>query len=92
LVSHTQPPGIAGRIGCIHMKKRKIPDIDFLNDQEVIQSKTPKLGVLEELTTSWGEHIWAQTDTVPLIDESGEAIGVIVVSTMLLEENLIKMQ
>ncbi|MDD1729147.1 MAG: PAS domain-containing protein, partial [Methanospirillum sp.] len=66
------------------------PDNFSLTDQEVILSKTPKLGILEELTTSKGEHIWVQTDTVPLFNESGEAIGVIVVSTDVTERKLDK--
>ena len=67
-----------------------ITDFFYQNDREVIQSRKPKIGILEELTTSKGEHIWVQTDTVPLTDESGEVIGVLVVSTDVTERKLDK--
>ena len=60
------------------------------NDREVIESKKPKLGVLERLTTSMGEHIWYQTDTIPLIDEHEEVLGVLIVSTDITERKLDK--
>lgn len=50
----------------------------YADDLEVIQSGKPKLGIVEELLTASGEKRWVQTDKVPMRDESGEVIGVIV--------------
>lgn len=66
--------------------------IDKLSDtdREVIQSKKPKYGILEELTSPQGELLWVLTDIVPLIDEHEEVIGVLVVSTDITENKLAK--
>ncbi|MBN1166856.1 MAG: PAS domain S-box protein [Methanospirillaceae archaeon] len=64
------------------------PDIDDLflqTDSEVIQSKNPKLGIIQKITNYNGETLWVQTDTVPLIDEKGDVDGVLVVSTDITE-------
>ncbi|HWQ67257.1 MAG TPA: PAS domain S-box protein [Methanospirillum sp.] len=67
-----------------------VADTYFSRDLEVIESKMPKLGILDELYTAQGEHLWVQTDTVPLIDEQGEVIGVLVVSTDITERKMSK--
>jgi PAS domain S-box-containing protein len=50
----------------------------YADDLEVIHSGKPKLGIVEELLTASGEKRWVQTDKVPMRDERGEVIGVIV--------------
>ncbi|WP_319578047.1 PAS domain S-box protein [uncultured Methanospirillum sp.] len=59
---------------------------EFYNqDLEVIQTKKPKIGVLEEIITANGEHIWVQTDTVPLFNDLDDVIGLLVVCTDITE-------
>ena len=49
----------------------------LLDDQEVIQSATPKLGILEKQTQANGQQIWVETSKVPLYGGNGEVIGVL---------------
>jgi len=59
---------------------------DFYDqDLEVIQTKKPKIGVLEEIILPNGEHVWVQTDTVPLFNDVEEVIGILVVCTDITE-------
>jgi len=51
----------------------------------VIQSKEPKLGILEDIITPRGDHRWVLTDTVPMKDDNDEVIGLLVVSTNITE-------
>ncbi len=48
------------------------------DDQQVIESGQPKLGIVEPLLSASGEKRWIRTDKVPYRDSSGEIIGVIV--------------
>ncbi|MFH0908530.1 MAG: PAS domain S-box protein [bacterium] len=48
------------------------------NDLEVIRSGKPKLGIVEEFTTTDGERRWIQTDKVPYFADDGTSIGVVV--------------
>jgi len=69
------------------------PDLEdtfYSDDLEIIQSKTSKIGVLEELTTYKGDHLWVQSDKVPLFDDNGEVIGVLIVSTDITERKTVK--
>jgi PAS domain S-box-containing protein len=50
----------------------------YQDDQEVISSGKPKLGIIESLTTAGGEHLWVQTDKIPLRDAQGAVTGVLV--------------
>jgi PAS domain S-box-containing protein len=65
-------------------------DLYYQDDIEVIQSKKPKIGILEEIISAQGEHLWVQSDKVPLFDDNGEVIGVLVVSTDITERKLAK--
>ncbi len=48
------------------------------DDLEVIESETPKRGIVEPVLTSTGEKIWVRTDKIPYRDHKGEVTGVIV--------------
>ncbi|WP_319580447.1 PAS domain S-box protein [uncultured Methanospirillum sp.] len=56
------------------------PDRYYADDLEVINSGIAKLGIIEPLHIAHGAHIWVQTDKVPLRDQDGTIIGVLVVS------------
>ena len=43
----------------------------YKDDLEVINSGKPKLGIVEPMTTATGEHLWVQTDKIPLKDDAG---------------------
>lgn len=67
-----------------------LKDRHFSEDLEVISTGTAKLGVMERLITAEGEHLWVQTDKVPLRDENGSILGILVVSTDITERKLVK--
>jgi PAS domain S-box-containing protein len=48
------------------------------DDLEVIRSGRPKLGILERLPVHSGEKRWVRSDKIPLRDDRGEIVGVIV--------------
>jgi len=48
----------------------------YRDDLEVIRSGTPKLGIVEVLTTASGEKRWVRTDKIPYRSEDGEILGV----------------
>jgi len=52
----------------------------FKDDQEVIASGLPKLGISEQIATAQGERFWLRTDKVPILGASGEVVGLLVVS------------
>ncbi len=49
----------------------------YQDDLEVIRSQKPKLGIREEMRISGGKRIWVKTDKLPLFDEQGELIGLL---------------
>jgi len=49
----------------------------YRDDLEVINSGKPKLGIIEPMITAGGEHLWVQTDKIPLMDEQGTVTGVL---------------
>lgn len=51
----------------------------FRDDQQVMASGTPKLGIVETMTLDSGEVRWASTDKIPVIDQNSETTGVIAV-------------
>ena len=57
----------------------------YQDDLEVIDSGTPKIGIIEPLITASGETRWLQTDKVPYLDEQGKIAGVIVFATDITE-------
>ena len=50
----------------------------YQDDLEVINSGKPKLGIIEPMTTANGEHLWVQSDKIPLKDEQGTITGILV--------------
>jgi PAS domain S-box-containing protein len=50
----------------------------YADDLEVIQSRTAKLGIIEQLQSPDGKDIWVQTDKVPVSDEDGKVNGIVV--------------
>jgi PAS domain S-box-containing protein len=57
-----------------------IPDLAekyYQDDLEVIRSGTPKLGIIEPMTTAQKEHLWVQTDKIPLRNEQGTITGIL---------------
>jgi PAS domain S-box-containing protein len=49
----------------------------YRDDQEVIRSGKPKLGIVEQMVTAGGETLWVQTDKVPILDPAGQVTGVL---------------
>ncbi len=47
-------------------------------NREVMESETPKLGVIEKITLSTGEEVWSETDKLPYYDENGHVAGVVI--------------
>ncbi len=66
------------------------PDPYYHHDFAVITTKIPDFGVIEQITAPQGEHLWVQTDTVPLLDDAGDVIGLLVVSTDITESKRVK--
>jgi len=50
------------------------------DDLEVIRSGVPKLGIVEQLLGPDGRELWVRTDKVPVCNEKGKVIGVIVMA------------
>jgi PAS domain S-box-containing protein len=48
------------------------------DDIEVMQSKTPKLGIIEPFQVSESEKHWISTDKYPYYDSNGDVVGVLV--------------
>lgn len=49
----------------------------YRDDLEVINSGKPKLDIIEPMITASGEHLWVQTDKIPLMDEQGTVTGLL---------------
>ncbi|MCX6004557.1 MAG: PAS domain S-box protein, partial [Chloroflexi bacterium] len=65
------------------------------DNNEVISSGIPKIGLVTEYSLPSGEKRWTQTDRIPYLDEHGDAIGVIefdqdITRRKIAEEKLIK--
>ncbi|MDD5087843.1 MAG: PAS domain S-box protein [bacterium] len=52
-------------------------DLYRADDQEVMQSAQPKLGIIEPQTTPTGEKIWLRTSKVPLKESDGVVWGML---------------
>ena len=50
----------------------------YADDLEVIQSGTPRLGIIEKLRGRADTELWVQTDKVPVCDRAGNVIGIVV--------------
>ncbi len=56
------------------------------DDLEVIESRQPKLGIVELYRTGSGEKRWVQTDKVPYCDPNGNVVGVLVFAQDITEQ------
>jgi PAS domain S-box-containing protein len=52
----------------------------YADDLEVIQTKLPKLGIVETMRDPSGNDRWVQTDKVPVCDENANVTGVVVMA------------
>ena len=52
----------------------------YQDDLIVIQTGQPRLGIVEPYRLPGGELRWVQTDKVPMMDESGRVVGILVLS------------
>lgn len=53
-------------------------DLYYQDDLDVINSRKPKLGIVDQFITAGGEEIWIQTDKVPIVDDGGTVTGILV--------------
>ncbi len=60
------------------------------DDIAVINGKVPRVGIIEPLITAEGEHLWVQTDKIPLLVDGGTVIGILVVCTDVTERKMAK--
>ena len=51
----------------------------FKDDQEVITSGEPRLGILEQIRTANGEARWIRTDKIPVVDAQGHVTGLLAI-------------
>jgi PAS domain S-box-containing protein len=52
----------------------------YADDLEVIRSKKPKLKIVEWLRDPDGKAVWVQTDKVPVCDDKGTVLGLVVMA------------
>jgi PAS domain S-box-containing protein len=52
----------------------------YEDDMEVIRLGVPKLAIIEQLVGRDGNELWVRTDKVPVRNEKGEIVGIIVMS------------
>lgn len=70
---------IGKRVEEVYGKKEKelieISDKYFTNDKDVIETKLPKRGIIEQYKTPDGLK-WAKTDKIPFLNDKGEVVGI----------------
>lgn len=52
----------------------------YADDQRVIQTGEPSLGIVERLVDSESREFWVRTDKVPYRDQDGRVIGIVVMA------------
>ncbi|MFH0967313.1 MAG: PAS domain S-box protein, partial [Methanobacteriota archaeon] len=62
----------------------------YLDDLKVINSKQPKLGIIEQMTFVSGKQIWIKTDKIPLFDKNGQVSGLLVFAVDITERIIIE--
>ena len=67
-----------------------LADQYYQSDLEVINSKQPKLGIIEQMTLVSGDQIWVQTDKIPLFDKNGQVSGLLVFTVNITERVIIE--
>ena len=63
-------------------------DAYYKDDQEVIRTGLPKLGITEQQRTAQGSLLWVHTDKIPLRDEQGQVTGILVLVTDITERKM----
>lgn len=58
----------------------------YRDDLIVIESKEPKLNIVEKITQPDGTSNWLRTDKVPYFDQSGNVIGIVVMAQDVTEQ------
>ena len=56
----------------------EMADAYYRDDLEVINSGIPKVGIIEQMHNAHGDTLWVQTDKIPLKDDQGKVIGILV--------------
>ena len=56
------------------------------DDQEVFNTRKPKLGIIEQVNTADGEIRWVHSDKIPVFGKEGEVNGLIVVAKDITEK------
>jgi PAS domain S-box-containing protein len=51
-----------------------------VSDSEIVRTGKPVLGVVERLPDASGVEVWTQKDRMPLLDETGAVVGIVVMS------------
>jgi PAS domain S-box-containing protein len=64
----------------------------FADDLEIIQSRIPKLGIVETLKNGQGEERWVQTDKVPVSDKDGKVVSIVVMAQDITERKQLEQQ
>jgi PAS domain S-box-containing protein len=62
----------------------------YRDDLDVITSGNPKTGIIEPMRTASGEHLWMQTDKIPLRNEQGAITGILVFAIDITERKRIE--
>ena len=68
------------QVGMSHydLFSREEADHFLADNREVIQSRRPKLGIVETYVDRKGQKHWVQTDKIPYLDDKGLALGVFI--------------
>jgi PAS domain S-box-containing protein len=78
------PESIEG-VDCNATFTKEEADHYFIDDKEVIETKKPKLNIIEYVSSPNGDKIWVRTDKMPLFDKRGNVNGLLVFSTNITE-------
>jgi len=52
----------------------------YADDLEIIRSGEPKMGIIETVRDREGKEVWLQTDKVPVRDNDGKTVGIVVMA------------
>jgi PAS domain S-box-containing protein len=62
----------------------------YQDDLDIINSGKTKIGIIEPMITAGGEHLWVQTDKIPLRNEQGAITGILVFAIDITERKRIE--
>ncbi|MFT3924706.1 MAG: PAS domain-containing protein [Myxococcales bacterium] len=72
-----EPENIVGKTDFDLAWKREEAEFFRAVDQRVMESGKPEYHIIEPLRQADGKQIWLETNKVPLLDESGEVVGIL---------------